>query len=121
MPTMVDGANAVSSHLRYETSSPSFGAAQTRATVSNARAETDVALLIDWENLKLSLRDHFGVSPNIDSLLDAASASGRVVLARAYADWTRSLSSVDAPNLYRAGIEPIYVPGRETDGRALKN
>jgi hypothetical protein len=34
----------------------------------------DVALLIDRENLKLSLRDHFGVSPNIDSLLDAASA-----------------------------------------------
>src|SRR5579884_444933 len=84
-------------------------------------SETDVALLMDWENLKLSLRDHFGSTPNIDSLLDAASAYGRVVLARAYADWTRSLSSVDAPNLYRAGIEPIYVPGRELDGRALKN
>jgi uncharacterized LabA/DUF88 family protein len=88
---------------------------------ATGRADTDVALLIDWENLKLSLRDHFSVSPNIDSLLDAANASGRVVLARAYADWTRSLSSVDAPNLYRAGIEPIYVPGREADGRALKN
>jgi uncharacterized LabA/DUF88 family protein len=104
---MIDGMNAVSSHTGY--------------TTPSGRAETDVALLIDWENLKLSLRDHFGVSPNIDSLLDAASASGRVVLARAYADWTRSLSSVDAPNLYRAGIEPIYVPGREADGRALKN
>lgn len=91
------------------------------ATSAPVRVDTDVALLIDWENLKLSLRDHFGVSPNIDSLLDAANASGRVVLARAYADWTRSLSSVDAPNLYRAGIEPIYVPGREADGRALKN
>lgn len=118
---MVDGANAASPQIRYGLSPLSAGEAQARATQSNAWAETDVALLIDWENLKLSLRDHFGVSPNIDSLLDAASASGRVVLARAYADWTRSLSSVDAPNLYRAGIEPIYVPGREADGRALKN
>ena len=83
--------------------------------------DVEVALFIDWENLKLSLRDHFGVSPNIDSLLDAASVHGRVTLARAYADWTRPLSSVDAPNLYRAGIEPIYVPGREVDGRPLKN
>ncbi len=107
---MVDSTNGGSPRTAYQT-----------AGIANGRAETDVALLIDWENLKLSLRDHFGVSPNIDSLLDAASATGRVVLARAYADWTRSLSSVDAPNLYRAGIEPIYVPGREADGRALKN
>jgi uncharacterized LabA/DUF88 family protein len=118
---MVDGANAFSPYLQHGTSSPTSNPTQARPTPSTTRAETDVALLIDWENLKLSLRDHFGVSPNIDSLLDAASASGRVVLARAYADWTRSLSSVDAPNLYRAGIEPIYVPGREADGRALKN
>jgi uncharacterized LabA/DUF88 family protein len=118
---MVDGANALSPYLQHGTSSSALSQTQARPTSSPTRAATDVALLIDWENLKLSLRDHFGVSPNIDSLLDAASASGRVVLARAYADWTRSLSSVDAPNLYRAGIEPIYVPGREADGRALKN
>jgi uncharacterized LabA/DUF88 family protein len=118
---MVDGAQTISPQHRYGPASSTMNATHERLTPSLDRAEADVALLIDWENLKLSLRDHFGVSPNIDSLLDAASASGRVVLARAYADWTRSLSSVDAPNLYRAGIEPIYVPGREADGRALKN
>ncbi|HEU0113260.1 MAG TPA: NYN domain-containing protein [Thermomicrobiales bacterium] len=72
--------------------------------------ERDVALLIDWENLKIGLQRRFNVGPNISSLTDAARDYGRLVVARAYADWTRALLRVDAPNLYRAGIEPIYIP-----------
>ncbi|MFT4038425.1 MAG: NYN domain-containing protein [Thermomicrobiales bacterium] len=81
----------------------------------------DVALLIDWENLKYSLQNQCNAAPNISSLVNAAREFGRLVVARAYADWTQPQLRVDAPNLYRAGIEPIYVPGRFLDGQPIKN
>ena len=81
----------------------------------------DVALLIDWENLKYSLQHQCSAAPNISSLVNAAREYGRLVVARAYADWAQPLLRVDAPNLYRAGIEPIYVPGRFVDGQPIKN
>jgi hypothetical protein len=54
---MVDGANAFSPYLQHGMSSSILSPNQARPTPSPSRAETDVALLIDWENLKLSLRD----------------------------------------------------------------
>jgi len=60
----------------------------------------DVALFIDWENIKWSLEDA-EMSPNVSAIRDAAERYGRVVVAKAYADWTQ---------LYRAGVEPVYVP-----------
>jgi uncharacterized LabA/DUF88 family protein len=84
--------------------------------------ETDVALLVDWENLKWSLLNLYGVAPNISSLITAAKEYGRLVLARAYGDWTQERLREDAPNLYRAGIEPTYAPGRNPiNGARLKN
>ncbi len=71
----------------------------------------DVALLIDFENLKWSLQNRYHVSPSLGSLVEAISDQGRIVVARAYADWTDGRLRVDAPNLYGAGIEPVYVPG----------
>lgn len=83
---------------------------------------TDVALLIDWENLKWGLREHFRAAPNITSVIAAAREHGRLVTARAYADWTQPQLAIDAPNLYRAGIEPVYAQGRhQVDGTPMKN
>jgi hypothetical protein len=46
----------------------------------------------------------------------------RVIDARAYADWTQAQLEIDAPNLYRAGIEPVYAQGRyQHDGSPVKN
>ncbi len=85
-------------------------------------SNNDVALLIDWENLKWSLANNYRVTPNISSLVEAARDCGRLVVARAYADWTMPRLVPDAPNLYRAGIEPVYVPGRHPVGSgSLKN
>jgi uncharacterized LabA/DUF88 family protein len=82
----------------------------------------DVALLVDWENLKWGLREHFRVAPNITSLIAATREFGRLVIARAYADWTQPQLSIDAPNLHRATIEPVYAQGRhQADGRPFKN
>lgn len=82
----------------------------------------DVALLVDWENLKWGLREHFRAAPNITSVIAAAREHGRLVTARAYADWTQPQLAIDAPNLYRAGIEPVYAQGRhQLDGTPMKN
>jgi uncharacterized LabA/DUF88 family protein len=82
----------------------------------------DVALLIDWENLKWGLREFFRAAPNITSVIAATREHGRLVTARAYADWTQPSLAIDAPNLYRAGIEPVYAQGRhQIDGTPMKN
>lgn len=93
-----------------------------RVTPASPVAAGDVALFIDWENLKIGLRRAYNVVPNISSLTEAAREYGRLVQARAYGDWTDDALRDDAPGLYRAGIEPIYVPGRSAGaGATLKN
>jgi uncharacterized LabA/DUF88 family protein len=69
----------------------------------------DVALFIDWENIKWSLEDA-EMSPNVSAIRDAAERYGRVVVARAYADWQQRWHAKEPSRLYRAGVEPVYVP-----------
>jgi len=69
----------------------------------------DVALFIDWENIKWSLEDA-EMSPNVSAIRDAAERYGRVVVAKAYADWTQRWHMDESARLYRAGVEPVYVP-----------
>ena len=79
----------------------------------------DVALFIDWENFKISLATGRR-TPNVSALKEEVSHLGRVVVAKAYADWVtrspelRGASQFinDPPALYAAGIEPVYVPTR---------
>lgn len=74
----------------------------------------DVALLIDYENLQISLKRLFNVTtPQMSLIVQEAQEHGRLVLARAYAPWTSPDLAIDAENLYRQGIEPIYVPSRK--------
>jgi len=74
----------------------------------------DVALLIDYENLQIGLKRLFNVStPQMSLIIQEAQEHGRLVLARAYAPWTSPDLAIDAENLYRQGIEPIYVPSRK--------
>ena len=46
----------------------------------------DVALFIDWENFKISLAVGHR-TPNVSALKEEVSNHGRVVIAKAYADW----------------------------------
>ena len=83
----------------------------------------DVALFIDWENFKISLAAGHR-TPNVSALKEEAANQGRVVVAKAYADWVtrspelRGASQFinDPPALYAAGIEPVYVPTRLSFG-----
>ncbi|MCA9833380.1 MAG: NYN domain-containing protein [Thermomicrobiales bacterium] len=83
---------------------------------SRRRTETgiepgDVALLIDYENLQVSLRNHFNLTtPKMSLIIQEALDHGRLVLSRAYAPWTNPELSIDAENLYRQGIDLIYTP-----------
>lgn len=81
---------------------------------AQAAGASDVALLIDYENLQLSLKRNFNVTtPKMSLIIQEAQEHGRLVLARAYAPWTSQDLSIDAENLYRQGIELIYVPTRK--------
>jgi uncharacterized LabA/DUF88 family protein len=72
--------------------------------------EGDVALYIDWENIKYSLLNKEDRLPNAMALKEAAAKYGRVVSAKAYANWQEGQHLRDPNDLYSAGIEPIYVP-----------
>lgn len=92
-----------------------------RSVPDSSRDEhPDAALFIDWDNLKAGLKN-LGKQPNVSSLLDAVGQRGRVVIARAYADWQQRVNAFDPPNLYAAGIEPVYVPVRMMGGKVVKN
>jgi uncharacterized LabA/DUF88 family protein len=79
--------------------------------VGNMSGNGDVALLVDWENLKYSLAQR-GQRPNVAALRSAAERFGRIVYARSYADWQDINHRDEASALYMAGLEPVYVPTR---------
>jgi uncharacterized protein (TIGR00288 family) len=85
----------------------------------------DVAVFIDFENVYVSVRDKLDANPNFEMIMDRCEDFGRVVIARAYADWYRYPRVTSA--LYANGIEPMYVPTYYYDrdlgrtGRAIKN
>lgn len=73
--------------------------------------QADVALLIDYENLQVSLKRHFNLTtPRMSLIIQEALEYGRLVLSRAYAPWTSPDLAIDAENLYRQGIDLIYTP-----------
>ena len=68
----------------------------------------DVVVFFDYENIVYSLRNSNRENPNFEILMDKCQEYGRVVLARAYANWS-SHRTVIAP-LQASGFDPIYVP-----------
>jgi hypothetical protein len=74
-----------------------------------AKHDKDVALFIDWENIRLSMRKlHPKELLKIQDLLQVASRYGHLLVARAYAAWP--YFEQDQLALYTYGIEPVYVP-----------
>ncbi len=70
--------------------------------------QRDVALFVDFENVYISVREVYGQNPNFEYIMEKAAEYGRVIIARAYADWYRYQRVTNA--LYANGIEPVYVP-----------
>lgn len=80
----------------------------------------DVALFFDFENIFISLRKQGGQKPNFKKIMTWFSQFGRIVLARAYADWA-SHDKFLAP-LQSNDFDPVYVTTYTGNGQgALKN
>ena len=77
----------------------------------NENGNREIALLLDWENIRFGLQQQ-NLAPNISAIMEEAQGLGRVVVARAYADFQNHIMFNDPRRLYAAGIEPVYVPGR---------
>jgi uncharacterized protein (TIGR00288 family) len=66
--------------------------------IEKAGSESQIAVLIDYENVGLDA---------IQGLFDALSDIGRIIIKRAYADWSSSKSPRE--QLFELGIEPILI------------
>ncbi|HEX5202821.1 NYN domain-containing protein [Paractinoplanes rhizophilus] len=72
--------------------------------------EERIALFIDYENLAISAREHLGTAFELRPVADALAERGRVVVRRAYADW--SFFDADRRMLTRSHVELIDMPQR---------
>ncbi|RKN21206.1 NYN domain-containing protein [Micromonospora musae] len=80
--------------------------------------EDRIALFLDYENLALGFRDHLGGTAfDFRPIADALAERGRVVVRRAYADW--SYFDEDRRMLTRSHVELIEIPQRM--GASRKN
>ncbi|MFN2463172.1 MAG: NYN domain-containing protein [Candidatus Dormibacteria bacterium] len=81
-----------------------------------------VALFVDFDNIRIGIRQHFS-SPQRNAeihpgkLMSKASTYGRVVSAKAYADFTGHPKEFQDKLLFAAGIEPIHAPSKISGGR----
>lgn len=76
-----------------------------------ANDDERIALFLDYENLAIGARDGLGVTPfDFGPVADALAERGRVVVRRAYADW--SYFDADRRLLARAQVELIEIPQR---------
>ncbi len=77
--------------------------------------EDRIALFLDYENLAIGARESLGRSFDFKPIADALAERGRVVVRRAYADWT--LFEDDRKMLTRSHVELIEIPQRMGAGR----
>ncbi len=93
--------------------------------MERAKSRADVAVFVDFENVYVSVREKFDAQPNFELIMDRCEDYGRIVIARAYADWYRYPRVTSA--LFANGVEPMYVPTYHYDrevgrtGRPIKN
>ena len=79
--------------------------------------EERIGLFIDYENLAIGARDDLGIQFDFKPIADALAERGRVVVRRAYADW--SSFDKDRQMLADNQVELIEIPQRR--GRVRKN
>lgn len=79
--------------------------------------EVRIGLFIDYENLAIGAREDLGITFDFRPIADALAERGRVVVRRAYADWSRFHE--DRQMLVDNHIELIEIPQRK--GAVRKN
>ena len=79
--------------------------------------DTRIALYIDYENLAIGAREDLGTVFDFRPIADALAERGRVVVRKAYADWT--YFNDDRQMLLDNHVEMIEIPQRK--GAVRKN
>ena len=79
--------------------------------------EERIGLFIDYENLAIGARQDLGMQFDFKPIADALAERGRVVVRRAYADWTHF--EADRQMLAASHVEMIEIPQRK--GAVRKN
>jgi uncharacterized protein (TIGR00288 family) len=77
--------------------------------------EARIALFIDFENIALGLRGKKAKTFDVQLILERLLEKGRIIVKRAYADWTRY--SEYRRDLHEAAIELIEIPARVQTGK----
>lgn len=85
-----------------------------KATHRNNTGESTLAVFLDFENIGIGLnqrRDRFDIARVLERLVE----KGKIVVKKAYADWSR-FANYTAP-LHEAAIELIEIPRRAVTGK----
>jgi uncharacterized protein (TIGR00288 family) len=77
--------------------------------------EARIALFIDFENIALGLRGKKAKTFDVQIILERLLEKGRIIVKRAYADWTRYTEF--RRDLHEAAIELIEIPSRQQTGK----
>jgi uncharacterized protein (TIGR00288 family) len=102
----------ISAHARH------FGTTPRGPYAAFVDQEDRIALFLDYENLAIGAREHLGgMAFDFRPIADALAERGRVVVRRAYADW--SFFDEDRRMLTRSHVELIEMPQRM--GASRKN
>jgi uncharacterized protein (TIGR00288 family) len=75
----------------------------------------DLAVFIDFENIALGLRGREEGTFNIQKVLERLLEKGKIIVKRAYADWSRF--SAYTRSFHEAAIELIEIPRRASSGK----
>ena len=81
----------------------------------STEARHDIAVFIDFENISLGMRDRPDKTFDIQKVLERLLEKGKIIVKRAYADWSR-FSAYTRP-FHEAAIELIEIPRRATSGK----
>jgi uncharacterized LabA/DUF88 family protein len=77
--------------------------------------EARLALFIDFENIALGLKATGSGQFDVEKVLDRLLDKGRIIVKRAYADWSRYRKHTGP--FHEAGIELIQIPKRRMSGK----
>ena len=108
---------------RRATAEPSSGPETTFSTVSNqyltsmtkTERERNLAVFIDLENLAMGFQNQRKIRFEVQKVLERLVEKGKLVVKKAYADWSR-YPSYTAP-FHEAAIELIEIPKRSQTGK----
>jgi len=83
--------------------------------LKNASTESKIALFLDFDNIAIARQGRRRAKFEISSVIERLLEKGKILVKRAYADWSNY--SRDKDSLHEAGLELIEIPKRKISGK----